>query len=536
MTKVLQLATMGHLKLSQDGMPLIGLVSAKAQALLCYLAVTGRAHSRQALAGLLWSELPEADARRNLRGVIMRLRQYVELYLQITHQTLQFNPESAYWLDVEVLSNLTQTNGDVNASQLRDAVALYRGEFLEDFSVRDAPMFEEWLTLQRSRLRDLMLRAYFSLGMAYTAQGLYEDAALFLQRLLVLNPVQEDAHRQLMLVLALSGQRTAALSHFEQCRQILWAELGVEPAPETAVLLEQIRAGRIEGQTHTVIHFPPPPTVLPPPFIAGPPITYPARFFGRERELKRLFNLLKRLPLQNAAIVGPRRSGKTSLLHYLQTITTTPPTHLRKGQRTDWLLQPDRYRWIFVDFQDPRLGDQTGLLRYLLTQMEFPVPTPCDLDQFLDVVSDQLQNPTIILFDEIDVALARYPTLDNAFWESLRSLATNQVGGNLGFILASAKRPEILAQHSGYGSPFFNIFGYTATLGPLSEGEAQALIQSAPIPFSTEDIAWILAESGRWPMPLEILCRERLLALEDGEIDDSWREDALHQIAPFQYE
>ncbi|MFH7028292.1 MAG: CHAT domain-containing protein [Heteroscytonema crispum UTEX LB 1556] len=65
------------------------------------------------------------------------------------------------------------------------------------------------------------------------------------------------------------------------------------------------------------------------PFITGTSITHPRDFFGRNYELKRLFNLLKRLPLQNAAIIGKKRSGKTSLLHYLKNITTTPAEDLR---------------------------------------------------------------------------------------------------------------------------------------------------------------------------------------------------------------
>ncbi|MGB3612748.1 MAG: hypothetical protein WBA10_03070, partial [Elainellaceae cyanobacterium] len=55
------------------------------------------------------------------------------------------------------------------------------------------------------------------------------------------------------------------------------------------------------------------------PFVTGTPISHPSRFFGRRRVVKRLFNLLKTHPLQNGAIIGQRRSGKTSLLNYLRT-------------------------------------------------------------------------------------------------------------------------------------------------------------------------------------------------------------------------
>lgn len=269
------------------------------------------------------------------------------------------------------------------------------------------------------------------------------------------------------------------------------------------------------------------------PFITGPPITHPRYFFGRRRELKRLFNLLKRHPLQNAAIIGKRRSGKTSLLHYLKNITTTPPEELRPNQKSDWLPHPERYRWIFVDFQDARMASQERLLSFLLECLSIRVPTPCDLDYFMDAVSDNLHSPTVILLDEIGVGLQRCPELDDGFWESLRSLATNQTGGNLGFVLATPESPIDLAYHTGHSSPFFNIIGRTATLGVLTEAEARELIGSSPIPFPEEDVEWILEQSGCWPLLLQILCRECLFYLEDGESGEDWRKEGLAQIKPF---
>ena len=563
MTKVLKLALLGRTQLSWNDKPVSGLVSAKAQALLCYLAVTGQPHSRQALAGLLWGELPEEDARRNLRGVVMKLRQFVAPYLTITNQTLAFDRASSYWLDVERLTTAVNRSKTADISQLRQAVALYRGDFMADFQVGYAPAFEEWLMWQRAALQEMVLIAYLQLAQLCAQQSQFEEGIGYLRQVLQIDAVREEAHRHLMRLLALNGQRAMALTQYDLCREALLAELGVMPAPETADLAERIRTGEIaavaaaaaaavarpidtsigtsvgaattgrqkvrgEGQLPTSVRTP-----EPPPFMAGPPITYPARFFGRQREISRLFNLLKRRPLQNGAIIGPRRSGKTSLLHHLKAITTASPTQVRAEQRQDWLPFPEDYCWVFVDFQDHRLGELANLLPYLLEQMELPVPEPCHLDDFLDVVSEQLQRPTVVLLDEMEVALQRYPELNDAFWESLRSLATNQVNGNLAFILASAEPPYDLAQHSGYGSPFFNIFGYMAALGPLNEAEAQALIASSPVPFTPEDVDWIMQTSGRWPILLQILCRECLLALEEGETGDRWREDALRQMVPF---
>lgn len=269
-------------------------------------------------------------------------------------------------------------------------------------------------------------------------------------------------------------------------------------------------------------------------FIIGSPITHPRYFFGRQRELKRLFDLLKRRPLQNAAIVGKRRIGKTSLLHYLKNITSTPSEHLRPGQKNDWLPHPKNYRWVFVDFQDARMRSQEMLIKHILKHLGIQVPTSCDLEIFMEQVSDNLCNPTVILLDEIGVGLQRCPELDDEFWESLRSLATNQTGGNLAFILATHESPIELAHSTGHSSPFFNIFGYTATLGALTEAEAQELIASARISFPKEDVEWIFQQSQCLPLLLQILCRERLFSLEDGNAND-WREEGLRQIQQFRY-
>lgn len=478
MTKVLKLALLGPLQLTIDDEPLIGLDSGKARALLCYLAVNGRIHSRHALANLLWGELPESDARRNLRGVILKLRQLLEPYLQISHQTVALNPDAPIWLDVTAFREGLQAGGQ-QGTGWQTAVQLYRGEFLQEFYIRQAPDFDNWLQEQRTWFHNQAIMAHDAWATHLQAQGAFDEGIRVARQLLNLEPTREASHRLLMALLALSGQRTDALRQFAQCRQLLAAELGVAVSAETAALHEQIRSGeydKVTGQkaTRPLGHRPSQNTATQSPFIAGPPITQPEHFFGRERELKRLGMMLRQRPLQNAAIIGPRRSGKTSLLHYLRLAS--------------WLPQAKDYRWIFVDFQDARLGKQETLLRVLLTEMALAVPEPCRLESFLDVVSEQLDQPTVILFDEIGVALTRYPELDDAFWESLRSLATNQVDGNLAFVLSSAQPPDVLAQHQGLGSPFFNIFGYTAVLGPLSEEGARALIATSPIRFAAADV------------------------------------------------
>jgi hypothetical protein len=267
------------------------------------------------------------------------------------------------------------------------------------------------------------------------------------------------------------------------------------------------------------------------PFVVGPPILHCRQFFGRQAELKRLFDGVGRFPLQNIALIGQHRSGKTSLLHHIRAITTTTPDQVRPGQRTDWLKQPDRYRWAFVDFQDARMCSRAGLLRYILNELGMPVPKPCDLISFMDVVSRNLRTPAVILMDEIGAALEA-PELDMPFWWSMRSLGSNQTDGLLGFVLTSHRPPDQQAHAYGKPSPFFNIF-QRLDVGPLTETGARELIGSSPHPFEQLDIDWIIDQSGCWPACLQILCNSLLTALESGMASACWREEGLRQIAPY---
>jgi hypothetical protein len=270
------------------------------------------------------------------------------------------------------------------------------------------------------------------------------------------------------------------------------------------------------------------------PFIIGPPISHPRQFFGREAELSRIFNLWKRFPLQNVAVIGPQRSGKTSLLHTLARLTTTPAAELRPGQRADWLSQPERYRWVFVDFQNAQLCRREPLFRYLLERLEISPPDPCDLNGFIDSLSRHLHQPAVIMMDEIGAGLAA-PELDQEFWWSLRSLGSNYTEGRLGFILTAHDLPARLAQAQGKPSPFFNIFGHTLKLGPLIEPAARELLASSPRPFDPADVAWMLEQSGRWPILLQILGDTRLASLESGQPGDNWQTEALQRLEPFRH-
>ena len=95
------LSFLGPASILLDGGPIIHL-TAKTQALLCYLAVESEhPHRRASLAGLLWPEQPEETARNSLRQALHQLQHAIgESFLRVTPQTVQFNPASDHFLDV----------------------------------------------------------------------------------------------------------------------------------------------------------------------------------------------------------------------------------------------------------------------------------------------------------------------------------------------------------------------------------------------------------------------------------------------------
>ncbi len=213
------------------------------EALLIYLACQGRPVSRDLLAELLWPERSQQQARVNLRLALHRLRRQLDPFLLITRQTIGLNPNAAIDLDAAHFE-ARLTNGHV-----AQATTLYRGDFLIDFYLDESPAFEQWALLERERLRTLALAAWQQQIEQRTTNGHLQGAIDAAQRLLQLDPLHEPTHRQLMRLLAQTGQRSAALAQYESCRHLLVVELDVPPDEATTMLAEQIRTGELDKVT-----------------------------------------------------------------------------------------------------------------------------------------------------------------------------------------------------------------------------------------------------------------------------------------------
>lgn len=273
----LKLRLFGAPEIMLGDQPVSGFISNKVITLFIYLVVTGRPHRRESLTGFLWSDATEELARKSLSMALSNLNRLLGDYLWIDRQTVAFNRKSAYWLDVATFCQYIHvaiqqreqgaplTSAHITA--LQEAVNLYRGHFLEGFYLRGAREFEEWTLSQQEWLRQLNLQALHVLTEQYLACGRYLNGIETANRLLALEPWQEETHRQLMLLLALSGRRNAALAQYEACRRLLAQELGVTPEEETTQLYHAIFKGDLGPWTQRFSkapcnHIPPTPTHL----------------------------------------------------------------------------------------------------------------------------------------------------------------------------------------------------------------------------------------------------------------------------------
>ncbi|MCB0107209.1 MAG: hypothetical protein KDE53_14915, partial [Caldilineaceae bacterium] len=199
-----------------------GFITSKAEALFYYLAITARPHARSTLAALLWPDVSETVARKNLRDIIFNLRKLLGNYLTITRQTVALNFKSNPWIDVLAFRKLLEPQIEqCTYQELQSAIELYQGDLLDGFYIRETEAFDEWLMAEREQLRVAATHAMHQLAAYHLETASWNEGLQLTQRLLAMESWDEAAHRQQMRLLAASGQRGAALIQYERCCHIL---------------------------------------------------------------------------------------------------------------------------------------------------------------------------------------------------------------------------------------------------------------------------------------------------------------------------
>lgn len=290
----------------------------KAVALLIYLAVTGTSSSRDQLCTLLWHELDPERARGALRRTLSVLRKGLDgrwLHTDGDRIRIEAGPEVCVDVDEvgRLLSSVAEHGHDIDVvcrdcrDPLHTAAVLHRGEFMAGFTLRDGADFENWQLHEADAARRRHGRILARLADSLAIRREFAQAAVVARARVDLEPLDESAHRQAMVMSVWAGDRGGALRQYRRCVRVLDEELGVPPLPETSALEERILCDDIPQ--------PPGPQPQPLPHSAtNPTIGAAWPTVGRHRELSVLADVSRGPHGGTAVITGAPGVGKTRLL------------------------------------------------------------------------------------------------------------------------------------------------------------------------------------------------------------------------------
>src|SRR3989441_7695781 len=234
----------------------------KALTLLAYLGAERGVHERQKLTRLLWPESDMAHGRTALRITLLHLRHILEddaspervSHLLITHDTLGLDLASGIDLDlhalettwklVRVLPAPEAVHGEVRRAliaQFQRAATLYRGGFLQDFTLRNTLDFDNWICMQQGYWYQRIEQVFDWLSRLQSAEGALEQAIETVERWRCFDPLNEDISLRLMQLQFASGNRITALKSYETCQDVLMRELSAKPSRKVVALAEELR-------------------------------------------------------------------------------------------------------------------------------------------------------------------------------------------------------------------------------------------------------------------------------------------------------
>jgi DNA-binding SARP family transcriptional activator len=127
--------------------------------------------------------------------------------------------------------------GESRGRLLERARSLWAGEPLPE------ERYADWATAFRERLLDRYTAVLTALVEVREGAGDVAEVADVARELVALDPLNEGAHRALIVAYSRGGRRGHALRQYLECRRALVEELGVEPSEETARLQARILAG-----------------------------------------------------------------------------------------------------------------------------------------------------------------------------------------------------------------------------------------------------------------------------------------------------
>jgi DNA-binding SARP family transcriptional activator len=201
-----------------------------AQRLLAFVALQDHPVLRTYVAGMLWLESSDEHATSSLRSALWRLRQSGYDLVEAVGPKLRIAPdvtvdvrEAAAWSH-----SLLASAGDSFADGSNGLGLL--GELLPDW-------YDDWVLLERDRLRELRAHALECLCQRLTAEARFAEAMETAQAIVKLEPLRDSAHRLLIRVHLAEGNQSEAVRHYRLYRRLLRDELGLRPSRQMRELM-----------------------------------------------------------------------------------------------------------------------------------------------------------------------------------------------------------------------------------------------------------------------------------------------------------
>ncbi len=222
------------------------------EALLIYLADQGVTIGRTQLCEFFWPDETAARAHGNLRKLLADVRKGTGDFLG-SNRDVVWLTERPYWFDLHEFARLTEaiTHNEGRWHQLAETdllrfaegIRLYHGDFLANFKQPQSRHFVAWMEHEQRLLHQRAISVLLALISHAITQAELAKATAYVRRLIEIDPANEEAHGQLIRLLAHQGQRTEAIEHYQSYRQLVHKELKTTVEDELTELYRQIRSG-----------------------------------------------------------------------------------------------------------------------------------------------------------------------------------------------------------------------------------------------------------------------------------------------------
>ena len=480
---MLEVRLLGQFVVNLDGMP-VQINSRPAQSLLAFLMIdSGKAFRREKLAGLLWPDTSETNARNNLRQALWRIRKSLVIensesqpFFLVDDLTITFNAKSDFYLDVNKFEEKSDKHTPIH--QIIETVSLYQGELLPGF-------YDDWIVLERERLQSLFESHIGLLINRLVEAQKWTEVIEWGEHWISLGGVPEPAYRSLMTAHAAQGDLSSVATVYHRCKDSMQNDLGLEPSETTQTLFEQLKSGKfivsdIGGQKEyksQVLDADPAPGDPPYKGLQFYNETDAPYFFGRKQLTEAIHDLVSN-GSRFVSIIGASGSGKSSVVRagLIPTLRENKKRNNGNSPKDAWkifLLTPTAHP---IESLAAALGNETGraiddlsrkqsLQRALEQILADDKVQKSSLDQVL-IVIDQFEELFTLCQDELE----RNKFIDNLIYASRSNNKTP-------IHIVITLRADFYAHCGQYPELRQAITSNQIYIGPLSAEEIRQVIE-----------------------------------------------------------